>query len=445
MARVLSSDVVRLKHSALTLPPVSETVVRSAAWAGAYGLLFIYYYSFLDYGLNLWDEGGFANGALRTYHGQMAMRDFNPIGYLPGRYIYAAWFFDWFGVSLHSLRLSVAVFTPAMPLLVFAIARRLMPRGFAVLAAAMMASAPAMYYNRFFPFFCILILFTVVRWLEKPTRRRTFWMAAAMVLCIPFKMEVSLFAAAVAGICGLLRNDPYPARPGIFSGGGRGLRPGLLGLGAAVVLLLVYLWRYQVFQKFVDIVTHTHAAWGNPFPDLLPFFLLLRELGPHLIFERLLFYLALGVYAAVLILVGRAWMRQRGPDPQARLLLAVVGFGLGAYGLVVWRAGFDNLVRTLPPFYILAAYLLFRLKARPLLFFYEMNVAHGFYVGSIGAVQQNTQRLTGNRLNVWTHPHEAQWVNRVLERIHSVTRPHDPILALPLNPLFYFLTDRTNP
>ena len=101
-------------------------------------------------------EGG--DNTLRTYNGQMPMRDFNPIGYLPGRYFYGALFFKLFGVNLQSLRLGVVLFTPAMILMVYATARKIMPQGFAFLAALGVLSAPSMYYNRFYMFFCIFIM-----------------------------------------------------------------------------------------------------------------------------------------------------------------------------------------------------------------------------------------------------------------------------------------------
>ncbi|HJO58617.1 MAG TPA: hypothetical protein QF772_10390 [Nitrospinaceae bacterium] len=40
----------------------------------------------------MWDEGGYANGTLRTLSGEKAMVDFNPSGYLPGRYVYGVLF-----------------------------------------------------------------------------------------------------------------------------------------------------------------------------------------------------------------------------------------------------------------------------------------------------------------------------------------------------------------
>tara|TARA_B100000953_G_C17852032_1_gene368667 strand:- start:55 stop:633 length:579 start_codon:yes stop_codon:yes gene_type:complete len=81
----------------------------------------------------------------------------------------------------------------------------------------------------------------------------------------------------------------------------------------------------------------------------------------------------------------------------------------------------------------------------PFLFFYEMNVNHGFYAGTIGAVRQETALLDIPRARVYTNSAEAEWIREVVDRIERYSKPNDPILALPLNPIFYFLTGRKNP
>ena len=158
-------------------------------------------------------------------------------------------------------------------------------------------------------------------------------------------------------------------------------------------------------------------------------------------------------------------------------LIAIASFGVCAFGLVIWRAGFDNLLRTLPPFYILFTYLLYMIWKKvmlfqnasenpihvqitciplsllivflPSLFYYEMNTHHGFYAGSIGArdwainknlkaMKPETTRVKLKRIDVRTGPAEAKWISEVVNRINLYSKKGDPILALPLNPLFYF-------
>ena len=109
-------------------------------------------------------------------------------------YIYGGLFFKLFGVSIQSLRIGVTLITPAMIFMVYAISRRIMPPGFAFLAAVFMLSAPAMYYNRFFTFFCILNLYLLVRCVEKVQSQRYLCLAGAILLSGFFKFEVALFS-----------------------------------------------------------------------------------------------------------------------------------------------------------------------------------------------------------------------------------------------------------
>ena len=81
----------------------------------------------------------------------------------------------------------------------------------------------------------------------------------------------------------------------------------------------------------------------------------------------------------------------------------------------------------------------------PFLFYYEMNTNHGFYAGSIGAMKLETAHLSLKKADVYTSPGEAKWITQVIEKIEMYSKPGDPILALPLNPIFYFLSDRINP
>jgi hypothetical protein len=228
-----------------------------------------------------------------------------------------------------------------------------------------------------------------------------------------------------------------------------------------------------------------HQVWGNPFPELFPFLKLYDELGYHKIFERVLFHLPIWVYGLVAIIILIRFFSNKREITLVNLhLLAIVSFGICAFGLVIWRAGFDNLLRTLPPFYILFCYLLFLVWQKvlkfqsasenpihtkitriplsllivflPFLFYIEMNTHHGFYAGSIGAknwainknikaMHPETTLLKLERINVFTRPAESKWIQEVVNRINLYSKKGDPILALPLNPIFYFLSDRVNP
>ena len=455
-----------------------------------YIALVVYFLSFSKFGLNIWDEGGYANGTLRTLNGENALVDFNPNGYLPGRYWYGILFFKLFGVEIQSLRIGIALITPLMVMMVYSISRKIMPTGFSFLAALCVLSAPSMYYNRFYPFFVILILYFLTKTIANRNLISLTGLTLTILLSSFFKFEVTLFSILVSmGILAILffNNsikfnihigkilNVFPKYLTYLSGSG------IIATG----FFLFYLGKDGYFLQVFKIVVEAHEVWGNPFPELFPFFKLYNEIGYHKIFERILFYLPICVYSLVLVIILVRFFLNKYDFELVNLhLLAIVGFGICAFGLVIWRAGFDNLLRTLPPFYILFSYLLFIVWQKviffqnnsgnpihvkvtrvplsllivflPSLFYYEMNTYHGFYAGSVGArnwvVNKNFKAMNPEtapvkleRIDVLTRPAEAKWISEVVNRINLYSKKGDPILALPLNPLFYFLTDRINP
>ncbi len=453
----------------------------------AYILLIIYLNSFSQYGFNIWDEGGYANGTLRTLNGQTAIKDFNPNGYAPGRYLYGLLFFKLFGVELQSLRHAVVFLTPAMVLMVYWISRRWLPRSVSVFAALMMLSAPSMYYNRFYTLFTVFNLFFLIGLLE---RKNLFYLAGftlSVMVSLSFKIEVAtysivifLFTALLLIITELQRKKDSTASTenplgSLVATNPKAFRAFIILTSLAISAAVLYFIRIDLFPKAWDLVVKAHGVWGNPLPTLFPFFALYKEWGPHEMFERLLFYLPIITYCITAILLIQKVVKSRMTFNTATFQLMVTFlFGLCAFGLVLYRAGFDNLLRTLPPFYILLCYLLYRADTRlkqalitpstgsrmkkihrivifftiyclPLGFIAEMNINHGFYAGSIGAVKQETTLINLDRMNVYTNSTEAEWIKQVTKRIEEWTEKGDPILVLPLNPIFYFITDRVNP
>ena len=450
-----------------------------------YIVLAAYFWSFCKYGLNIWDEGGYANGTLRTLNGERALVDFNPNGYLPGRYWYGMLFFKLFGVEIQSLRIGVLLFTPAMVIMIYSMGRKIMPAGFALLAALFMLSAPSMYYNRFYTFFVVLNLYFLINVLEKRNLASLFGLGTAIFLSALFKFEVTLFSILVSlGALALLftvkhwRIDFYflPRKVAPFSASAKSTKFYFLvaGVSAVAILFAIYLGKDGYFTKVFKLVVDAHEVWGNPFPKILPFFALLQEVGYHQMFERVMFYLPPFTYGVVAVLLFYQLVIKKEPFHLAHLMvIAILLFGVCAFGLVIWRAGFDNLLRTLPPFYLLLCYLLYGIRKKvlslqkpvgqkgagvfirlplnlltiflPFLFYFEMNAHHGFYAGSIGAMKLETTRLSLEKMDVYTNPGEAKWIRKVLDKINLHSQKGDAILALPLNPIFYFLSDRVNP
>ena len=442
-----------------------------------YLALLAYFWSFSKYGLNIWDEGGYANGTLRTLNGERALIDFNPNGYLPGRYWYGILFFKLFGVDIQSLRIAVLLITPPMVLMIYSIGRKIMPAGFALLAALFMLSAPSMYYNRFFTFFVVLNLYLITNFLCKKNLGSLAGLGVGIFLSAFFKFEVTLFSILISlTVVALMfsqkqwRAHFFPEKNTVYS---RNKNYYLVsGVSIIVIAYGVYLGRGGYFTQVFKLVIDAHEVWGNSFPEIFPFLPLLKEVGYHQMFERVLFYLPIltcGIVAA--LLVYQLVIKKESLHVDKLIVISIFLFGVCAFGLVIWRAGFDNLLRTLPPFYLLSCYLLYRMREKvlsyqdpvkqkgfltrlplnlltvflPFLFFFEMNTHHGFYAGSIGAMKLETTHLTLDKVDIYTNPSEAKWIKEVIEKIDLYSQEGDAILALPLNPIFYFLSGRVNP
>jgi hypothetical protein len=450
---------------------------------GRVGLLYLalaaYFWSFSKYGLNIWDEGGYANGTLRTLNGDKALVDFNPNGYLPGRYWYGMLFYKLFGVEIQSLRIGVLLITPPMVLMVYSMGRKIMPAGFALLAALFILSAPSMYYNRFYTFFVVLNLYCLTNFLERKNLPSFFGLGLSIFLSAFFKFEVTLFSILISFVVISLMFSQKQWREGfnIFSGEEGSPSSSKIyylvgGVSVTAILFMIYLGQDGYFTKVFKLVVDAHEVWGNPFPEIFPFFVLLKEVGYHQMFERVLFYLPIFTYGVITIfLFYKLLLKKESFDITYLMVIAILLFGVCAFGLVIWRAGFDNLLRTLPPFYLLFCYLLYRIRKKvlsfqkpvgkksiavqiplnllivflPFMFFFEMNTQHGFYAGSIGALKLETSRLNMDKVDVYTNPGEAKWIKLVIDKINLFSNKGDAILALPLNPIFYFLSDRVNP
>lgn len=358
-----------------------------------------------------------------------------------------------------------------------------MPAGFALLAALFILSAPSMYYNRFYTFFVILNLYCLINILEKRNMVSFIGLGIGIVLSAFFKFEVTLFSILISlVVIGLmfsqkdLREDFH-----IFSGETTPHSPPsskvyYLGGGFFVtaIFFAIYLGQDGYFTKVFKLVVDAHEIWGNPFPEIFPFFALLTEGGYHQMFERVLFYLPFFIYGVIAtFLLYLLILKKESLNIVHLMVFAILLFGVCAFGLVIWRAGFDNLLRTLPPFYLLLCYLLFRIRKKllpllnligqkgagllirsllnlfiiflPFLFYFEMNTHHGFYAGSIGAMKLETTHLSMDKVNVYTNPGEAKWIKGVIDKINLHSQKGDAILTLPLNPIFYFLSGRVNP
>ncbi len=398
----------------------------------------VYYLSFCRYGINLWDEGGIYYGGVRYLNGQSVMTDF--FGYTQGRYLLVELIYRFVGSDMVDVRRSLAVLTAFFPLLAFQISRRLMPAPFAVAATLLILSAPAVYYQRFYGFVFLFNIWAVLAFLE--SRRNIGLVLAGAFIAYLFRTETLIFFLPVYAY--LVWRD-Y---------GGRWKLPAIT-LFAAVGLGLFLFGKHG--DQLIFHMRNDLFLWGNSFPPIFEGYQG-REFDFFAFLENILFYLP---FISAPIVFAVAFKMDEGVKRTGLMILSYLQFC--AMALVTTRAGFDNLVRCLPLFFIVAPFLAYRvlekiekthLKALAetvflavfVLYLADFNMVKGFYVGSVGAVKQTTARMNdGKAKAIHLTELDARIVSELTSRLENETKEGETIFVAPLGPIFYYLAGIDNP
>lgn len=397
-----------------------------------------YLVSFSAYGINLWDEGGIYQGALRYLDGQRVGVDF--YGYAPGRYYLVEAVFRLLGNEMLPVRQMLAAATGLFAVFTFNICRRLMPPLYTAAAVLLVVSAPAVYYQRFYGLAFLFSMWSFAIYVEN--RRNFPWLFAAAAYCYVFKIEVLLVTGPVYLF---------------FLWEVMGAKAKKWGSAVAVALIALL----AIEKNLVEIVYYELPAavsrWSNPFPIPWEGYQG-KEFGLFSLGENFLFYLPFLAAIALLVLAAIS-----GGQKERRLLALLGYMQFAAMSIVVTRAGFDNLIRCLPLFFIAACYLCYKAleaarRSKParlaavslfaaLFIFYmvDFNYQNGFYAGSIGAVRDADAKLEGGLVSgIRVNHTDAAIISDVTKWINTASKPDDPIFALPLNPIWYYLSGRKN-
>ena len=420
--------------------------------------------SYAAYGFNPWDECALAYGGVRVLQGQVVWIDF--FGYAPGRYLLAALIDTLFGINLLVLRVGFLAITAVMPILAYSIGRRLMPGRWAVVPALMIALAPSTYYFRSYPMVALLGAWSLCRLVEAPTIARQ--LAHGLVLSFSCLME-----AAAGGFIVLLTPVTLWLTTSPWVEGWRGKATALARIAVAAVAgatpaLLVYAWN----GKLLDVLSlhaYHYIVKGTSFwiEYPRPWDSLMEGDWQQALADSLFWTLG-GSLAATVVFAAAAILRRRrhfAPEASSHAaeeqLLLLLLLGMLNYLLAIYRAGFFNVLRSAPLAWILAIFLTSRLWSRnrvagalPLLYalaFAILLVSDPQYRNNAtggppgAALNAGLIPLADERGGILVEPRHERLIRIGTRWIERTTREHDPIFALPLNPLFYYFGRRNNP
>jgi len=408
-------------------------------------------------GIDWRDEGLLAYGAVRVMNGEVPQRDFVSVQ-PPLSFYAAADVFKLCGTSLASLRgFGLSIFL-LLPLLIYGIGRNFTGPilSFAAAAPACILGLP---YCNFVPlavwqgiaasFAAVLFFLTAVfskkQWLAFPAGLLN---AASLSLRHDQALytTVSIFALAMAlrfahGDC---ITETNVKRPLLFW---------LTGIAIVSIPAILFWWRIgalpEMFRQLILFPVTTYRKTSSlPFPRFI--------VRPSVLENAVVlsFYLPAFVQAIAALYLVRSLISRRFRRREAILAFLIIWAAL-FYLQVIIRSDFTHLVMALPPFFLLAAFS-WSIACEEIANYRKIKIALSAAFAALVAsflwtlhsfalpdVTQANEQLTLERGGVRIE--RAHAVADFIHRLQASVPPERSILALPYQPMFYFLCERRNP
>jgi hypothetical protein len=176
------------------------------------------------------DEGLIINGAMRVLSGQIPLRDFHQ--YMAGHYYPLAFWFLLFGKSILVERLFFVLLHTLKNVLLFRLARRVLPAPWAWLPTLLLLVFPGFWVKGFINLVLIVNLGLIWNYLERPGAKRLIALGLAIGASVYFREDMAGYSVLTAGLIllvdGARRKVKFSA---IFKNG--------LILGGAVLAALI--------------------------------------------------------------------------------------------------------------------------------------------------------------------------------------------------------------
>ena len=438
-------------------------------WAGAAAILaasLLFFFSYYDYGINLFDEGVLLEGIQRQIEGRM---DFSKFCHYSAQYRFFSYVFPSTGADLLVIRAIWAVMRALTATFIFLVARRLMPWRWALLPVLLFLAAPGPWHKSLVPFLIFINIYAMVRTHE--TGRLLPYLGLA--LCLSFAIATHLYTGVLTLVpCVLINLAHTPNRPETEISNPR--KRFLIYHGSFAAMLVastlamsdhIYQLRPRVFASQTLAVLRSDFRGSRTivqhhlglFPDFLGFFIVTTYV------------------VVILVIMGFAlWFSlrsKRATLPWPKQTTLEILYGIGIANLLKWPARFDtaHLLQNAAPVWILLAFLLYRSvqnhrqaatvfdRLRTMagagllglwtvgMFVFGTTSSH-YYHGGIGyRLFEDTVMLRIPRAPVYVDQAKARWLEEMVNEIQRNTMEDEPILICASIPMMYYLADRKNP
>lgn len=404
----------------------------------------LYFLSYFNYDMNIWDEGVPLNGALRMFRGERPIRDF--FAYPPGRYILYYVSMKIGGLHVRSPRILQAFLSAVFAALIWLIGRKAGLKKSAVIPWVIYLLTPMYYYYRFFTFSLILMIISLALLLQSPNRFNACVSAGLALIICWLRIELGMILLAlfplIMVVDWIVRGNRFrlvTAMPSI-----------LLFVGQ--VSLMVYVGGAGAWLHYLRLCANTVSGGVEQMSLSWPYLFSLQHLRNNdvfSLFQGCLFYVA----GMVLVLSGLSIIRQKQFHAWST---AIVLTGFIGFGLVVWRTGFGNLLRCLPPISILAVWLITKKNnyrgikyiVGMILFIglsFDSLIKNPHIYQSIGVMRSEGVQMSHPRYSVKVFPSECRLMSELVDGLEQLKiRQYRTMMALPFHPLLNFITDLQN-
>ena len=408
-------------------------------------------------GIDWRDEGLLAYGAVRVAGGEIPHRDFVSLQ-PPLSYYNVAGFFKVGGTSLATLRTFGLSLFLLLPLLIYVIGRSLGVGAVLSVAAAAPACVLGIPYVYFVPLAVwqgiVASLIAVAFFIPAALTRRR-WLAVPSGIFTGFSLFLRHDQAVYTGIaiCVLVIALSFSRDDSVAK---TNLKPAILfwlaGISIVVVPAMLIWWKIGALpEMFRQLVVFPFATYRNtsslPFPKI--------SAGKTIAETAvvLLYYLPPLVQTIVAAYLVQSIVRRRYRIFQAILTFLLV-WSILFYLQVAVRSDQTHLLITLPPFFLLTAFawsIVHKQIANRYLgailstVFGILVAAFLWTVHSIllPNLSRATERLDLERGGVFIE--QPRVVSEFVRGLQESVPATESILALPYQPMFYFLSERRNP
>jgi hypothetical protein len=408
-------------------------------------------------GIDWRDEGLLAYGSVRVLHGQIPHRDF--VSLQPALSFYTtAGIFKFAGTSLGSLRCFGVVIFLLLPLLIYGIARSFIGPilSFAAAAPSCILGLP---YCSFVPLpvwqgitaslLAVLLFLRALlsnrQWLAFPSGL----ISAGSLFLRHDQAIYTIVSLVVLGVTsGAVRRDTV-ARGNL----NRALRFWLLGMAVVSIPLIVIWWKIgaipEMFRQLILFPITTYRKTSSlPFPRLSAAKSVVESA------TVLLFYIPLLVQAIAAVYLLQSLFRRRFRVREAVFTFFLVWSAL-FYLQVTIRSDITHLLMTLPPVFLLiafgwsivrekiASYRNIDLISSSVVAFVAGSFLWMVRSAALPNVAGENEQLKLERGGIRIS--QASAIAAFIQRLQADVPATRSILALPYQPMFYFLCERRNP